>query len=80
MYFVRTLKNGGNTIMMGATYKTKKELKSNIGQPLRFVETSLFGAEYTPNGQFCVVGPCPRTNRKWFASVTMVDGKISKVS
>lgn len=64
--------------MMGALYKTKKDLKAAIGQPLRYEETSLFGAEYRDNGTFCVVGPSPR-ERKWFAEVTMVDGKISKV-
>lgn len=32
--------------MMGADYKTKKDLKAAIGQPLRFIETSAFGPEY----------------------------------
>jgi len=64
--------------MMGARYPTKKALKASIGQPLRYVETSMFGAEYTPNGKFCVVGPSP-TERKWYAEVTMVDGKIARV-
>jgi hypothetical protein len=31
-------------------YPSKKELKANIGKPLRYIETSLFGPEYTPNG------------------------------
>lgn len=65
--------------MMGASYKTKKELKANVGQPLKYIETSMFGAEYKPTGEFCVVGPSP-LDRKWFASVTMEDGKIKKVS
>jgi hypothetical protein len=65
--------------MMGARYQTKKELKAAIGQPLRYVETSMFGEEYKSNGTFCVVGPDPRI-RKWFASVTMKDGLIAKVS
>lgn len=65
--------------MMGANYKTKKELKAAIGQDLRYEETSAFGPEYKENGTFCVVGPSPY-RRKWFASVTMVAGKISKVS
>ena len=67
------------SVMMGASYKTKKALKESIGQPLRYVETSVFGAEYKPDGTFCVVGPSPY-ERKWFASVTMADGKIAKVS
>ncbi len=65
--------------MMGADYKTKKELKANIGEPLDYIETSMFGAEYLETGTFCVVGPSPE-QRKWFASVTMKDGLISKVS
>jgi hypothetical protein len=65
--------------MMGASYKTKKSLKESVGSELRFVETSMFGPEYNPNGKFCVVGPSPY-ERKWFAQVTMVDGLISKVS
>lgn len=65
--------------MMGASYKTKKELKASIGKSLNYVETSMFGAEYEENGSFCVVGPSPY-QRKWFAQVTMKDGKISKVS
>lgn len=65
--------------MMGASYKTKKDLKSAIGQLLRYVETSAFGPEFKENGKFCVVGPSPY-ERKWFAEVTMQDGKIAKVS
>jgi hypothetical protein len=64
--------------MMAASYKTKKDLKAAVGKPLRYVETSFFGPEYTPNGTFCVVGPSP-TVRKWYASVTMKDGLIQKV-
>ena len=66
--------------MMGASYKTKKDLKAATGQPLRYVETSMFSAEYKPDGKFCVVGPCPYTNRKWYAEVTMENGLIKKVS
>jgi hypothetical protein len=65
--------------MMGANYRTKKELKTQVGQPLDYEETSFFGLEYKENGTFCVVGPSPR-ERKWFASVTMKDGLIAKVS
>ena len=65
--------------MMGASYKTKKALKDSVGRPLRYVETSMFGAEYRETGKFCVVGPSPY-ERKWFASVTMKDGLIEKVS
>ncbi len=66
--------------MMGASYKTKKELKAAVGKPLRYVETSMFGQEYKSDGKFCVVGPCPYTNRKWYAEVTMENGLIKKVT
>lgn len=65
--------------MMGASYPTKKALKEAVGKSLQYVETSMFGEEYKPNGTFCVVGPSPY-QRKWYASVTMKDGLISKVS
>jgi len=64
--------------MMGASYKTKKELKEHVGQPLRYVETSMFGQEFEENGKFCVVGPSPY-NRKWYAEVIMEKGLIKKV-
>jgi len=64
--------------MMGASYKTKKDLKAAVGQSLRYVETSMFGPEYKPDGTFCVVGPSPY-ERKWYATVTMKDGKILSV-
>ena len=64
--------------MMGATYKTKKDLKASIGKELRYEETSMFGAEYKPDGTFCVVGPSPY-NRKWYAQVTMKSGLIAMV-
>lgn len=66
--------------MMGASYKTKKALKESVGQPLRYIETSMFGPEFREDGTFNVVGPCPHTNRKWYATVTMKEGKIFKVT
>jgi hypothetical protein len=68
-----------DTNMMAANYPTKKALKAAKGSELSYTETSMFGAEYVPNGKFCVVGPSPY-NRKWFAQVTMVDGLIGSVS
>ena len=65
--------------MLAALYSTKKELKTQIGQSLVYEETSIFGDDFKRDGRFCVVGPSP-TNRKWFAEVTMKDGKILKVS
>lgn len=60
--------------------KTKKELKARIGKPLRFTETSLFGAEYKADGKNTVVGPDAYRDRKWFATVECKDGVIVKVT
>ena len=64
--------------LLVASYPTKKELKENVGKSLKYVETSLFGFEYTANGKFPVVGPAPY-HRKWYATVTMYGGVIKKV-
>ena len=66
--------------MMGAAYKTKKALRESVGKPLRYIETSWFGSEYKPDGTVTVVGPDPYRDRRWFATVTMRDGLIAKVS
>ena len=67
--------------MLGADgYKTKKELKAAVGNPLKYVETSMFGYEYKPNGRNVMVGPCAYTNRKWYAEVECENGLIKKVS
>ena len=64
-----------------ANYPSKKELKSNIGKPLRYIETSLFGNEYMPNGVLTVANRPHITGkgREFFARVTMVNGTIGKV-
>ena len=64
--------------MIAANYKTKKDLKANIGNPLLYTETSFFGPEYKESGSFCVVGPSPY-NRKWYATIEMRAGLIFKV-
>jgi hypothetical protein len=64
--------------MLVATYKTKKELKSRIGQRLLHIETSMFGQEFERDGSFPVVGP-GAYQRVWYAKVTMKEGLISKV-
>lgn len=64
-------------------YKSKKELKACLGQPLRYRETSLFGPEYTPNGEFVAAHRPQITGlkgREFFAQITMRDGLIAKVS
>jgi len=60
------------------TYPTKKALKESVGKPLKYVETSFFGAEFKSNGTFSVVGPSAY-NRKWWATITMKDNLIAKV-
>lgn len=61
-------------------YNTKKELKAAVGQPLHYVETSMFGLEFRPNGTNTVVGPDAYYDRRWYATVTCKDGFIVKVS
>tara|TARA_R100000329_G_scaffold43427_1_gene40590 strand:+ start:549 stop:761 length:213 start_codon:yes stop_codon:yes gene_type:complete len=69
--------------MMILNYESKKELKENIGKPLRYTETSFFGEEYESNGTFvgCNRPYDPRGTgtREFFATVTMVDDLISEV-
>jgi len=69
--------------MMILNYESKKELKENIGNRLRYTETSFFGEEYKSNGSFagCNRPHDPRGTgkREFFAEVTMVDDLISEV-
>lgn len=62
-------------------YESKKKLKENIGKPLRYIETSLFGPEYKPNGTITGANRPHITGkgREFFAQVTMVDGLIKSV-
>ena len=67
--------------MLVFNYPSKKVLKENIGNPLNYIETSMFGAEYLSNG---ALGGANRPHitgigREFFAEVTMQDGKIAKV-
>ena len=70
-------------------YKSKKDLKANIGKPLDYTETSMFGEEYLANGTFtgCNRPYSPeypkfdqRKGREFFASVTMTNDLITKVN
>lgn len=67
--------------MMIFNYPSKKVLKENIGKPLRYTETSIFGNEYVPNG--VIIGAnrphITRQGREFFAEVTLKDGLIIKV-
>tara|TARA_R110000744_G_scaffold204463_1_gene323252 strand:+ start:823 stop:1062 length:240 start_codon:yes stop_codon:yes gene_type:complete len=66
---------------MIAVYPSKKVLKENIGKPLKYRETSMFGEEYKDNGTIVVVNRPHMTGigHEFFAEVTMKDGLISKV-
>jgi hypothetical protein len=66
--------------MLGVSgYSKKKDIKAAVGQRLRFVETSLFGAEFKPDGTNVVVGPDAYQERNWYAEVTCKNGIITKV-
>ena len=56
-------------------YKTKKDLKNNIGSELDYSETNMFKDEYKENG---VVIGCD-VNRKWFAKITIKNNIIERV-
>ena len=81
--------------MMGIRgFKTKKELKAAAAQYIpankdggsraigvrpSFIETSIFGNEYRGDGEYTIVGPDPY-DRRWYATITVKDGLISKVT
>ena len=65
-----------NFKMLQVFYKTKKDLKANIGEALLYQETSVFGIEYKATGTFLVTNS-PR--RSWYAEVTMKDHLIMEV-
>jgi hypothetical protein len=58
-------------------YASKKVLKESVGKSLVYQETSALDEEFKANGSFAVADGSPQ--RKWFAKVTMKDGKIAKV-
>ena len=66
--------------MMIFNYESKKELKENIGNQLRYTETSFFGEEYKSNGTFAGCNrpslPEGTGTREFFASVTMQNDLI----
>ncbi len=66
--------------MMGISgFKHKKDVKAAIGERPSFIETYAFGNEFHGDGEYTVVGPSP-SDRRWYATVTVLDGHISKVS
>ena len=68
--------------MLILLYTSKKELKENIGQPLKYQETSVFGNEYKDNGSFAGSNRPSITGikgREFFAEVTIKNGLIASV-
>lgn len=67
--------------MLVFDYPSKKVLKESIGKPLRYIETSIFGAEYRENGTLAGANRPYITGkgREFFANVTMENGLIKAV-
>jgi len=62
-------------------YVSKKALKENIGKPLLYIETAIYGNEYIPNGVLTGANRPHITGkgREFFANVTMENGLIKSV-
>jgi len=67
--------------MLVFNYESKKALKEAVGRPLRFIETSMFGAEYRENGMLTGANRPHITGRgrEFFANVVMENGLIKSV-
>tara|TARA_R110002126_G_scaffold118405_5_gene258496 strand:- start:610 stop:816 length:207 start_codon:yes stop_codon:yes gene_type:complete len=67
--------------MLVFNYPSKKVLKENKGSALKYIETSMFGAEYRRDGQLTGANRPHITGqgREFFAQVTMKDGLIASV-
>ena len=50
-----------------------------VGRAPDFIETSMFGPQYKGDGTYTVVRPSPY-DRKWFATVTVRGGLITRVT
>jgi len=62
-------------------YPSKKLLRAQLGQPLRYIETSMWKPEYSETGRLTGANRPSVTGKGhvFFATVTMKDGLISKV-
>jgi len=67
--------------MLIFNYDSKRALKECIGQQLRYTETSMFGAEYKPDGVLTGANRPQITGRgrEFFANVTLKNGVIVQV-
>ena len=65
-----------------ANYPSKKNLKEHIGKPLSYIETSMFGPQYSGDGTLTVCNRPHITNvgREWFGQVVMEGHLIKAVS
>ncbi len=63
-------------------YPSKKVLKENLGENLRYIETSVFGKEYVSNGTMTGANRPHITGkgREFFANVTLENDIIVKVT
>jgi hypothetical protein len=68
--------------MIVFVYPSKKVMKENIGKPLRYIETSMFGEEYVSDGKLVGANRPHITGigREFFAEIEMENGLIKKVS
>ena len=68
--------------MIVFNYSSKKELKENVGQPLNYIETSMFGEEYIRDGWLTGANRPHITGngREFFARILMHEGLIAKVT
>ena len=67
--------------MLIFNYPSKKLLKASVGKRLLYIETSLFGLEYKPDG-YLVGSNRPHITghkREFYAEVWMKGGLIDKV-
>ena len=62
-------------MLIALDYGTKKKLKASVGLKLNYMETSIFGPEYSPNGVLTMTN----LTHNWFATVTMKGGIIQRV-
>ena len=79
----------GFKIMIIVNYKSKKDLKKEIGKKLDYTETSMFGNEYKSNGKFSACNR-PSINsvlihrgilraREFFTTITIENDLIKSV-
>ena len=69
--------------MLILNYKSKKELKEQVGKRLDYTETSIFGPEYKSDGIIIGSNRPHSTNnkgREFFAEVILKNNLIKKVN